>query len=533
MWLNVRRLSLAVVLGLGVWLFWPASGDAEGTGRDRRASTKKDGRDAEHVLRMALGPHYQPGTIPFGVGKKLRGAQEVADAFEKLYPDTRIDIVNVPTVVREYLVTQLSSGKAPDVVPVNVEDVWIDVHKGWYVPLDAYLEAPNPFVRERDTPETPGYRQWWDMFKYQAISRGKAAPDGRMYCISLDMIETAIFYNKDIFAEVGVTVPETWPEFIDVMAKLKQAGHLPLIMVLDWFSDWAVDLFFDQLYYDILPGIDLVQDPKREPYLEGYLDWDEVAFLFKQGFFTARDPRWREIWPIMREFRQYCSPNLMPAGTVDFLRDFMTGNGVMIWFTSQLTHPLLSDRDLDFEWGVFYLPPFTRQTSPYAPDPPEPMCVIGGSATQLEVTNSAYSDTGDPNTSTRLKRVIAFLQFLTLPENCERVVNEYPSLLPNIVGVPVLPVLEPFERILERRYTTTKITYTFDLKFTEIQRRALELYLSDAMSLDEFLEWEEGNFETAVRNVLIRKNIDMDRLQRKWDELAPVRAQMEDLPHAP
>ena len=34
----------------------------------------------------------------------------------------------------------------------------------------------------------PGYDQWWDMFKYQAISRGKAAPDNLNYCLSFYMV---------------------------------------------------------------------------------------------------------------------------------------------------------------------------------------------------------------------------------------------------------------------------------------------------------------------------------------------------------
>ena len=165
------------------------------------------------------------------------------------------------------------------------------------------------------------------------------------------------------------------------------------------------------------------------------------------------------------------------------------------------------------------------------------MCVIGGSATQLEVTNSAIADT-DPALpmdermarSQRLERVIQFLQFICLPENNTQIVNEYPALLPNIVGVEALPILRPFAEILERRYTTTKWIFSFDLRFSEIQRRMLELYLSDGIDLDGFLAWQERNIDAAIANLIRRKDPDLDRLEAQWQRLAPLRVGMRDLP---
>ncbi|HIJ75021.1 MAG TPA: extracellular solute-binding protein [Candidatus Hydrogenedentes bacterium] len=519
-----RWLSLALIALAGAWLLWPAR-DGEA------ASARRDGRDAanraeaRHVITLSPGSAYLPGAVPFGVGQPLVGLAAVIRDFEKRFPDTRVEIINVPGV-REYIVTQLSSGRAPDIINVNVEDVWTDVQKGWYVPLDAYLEAPNPFIREKGDPTAPGYHQWWDMFKYQAISRGKAAPDGRNYCISFDMVETAIFYNKDIFAKVGVSVPTTWEQWLDDMAKLEAAGYTPLLMSIYAFNDWCVDLIFDQLYYAVLPGIDLLQDPTREKYLEGYLDWDELCFLYRQGFFTPRDPRYAELWRHMRALRKYCNRNL---ANIDTDREFVTQQGAMYWTACPLTYRLMADKELGFEWGVFYLPRFTTATSEFASE--TEMCVIGGAGMQYEVTNSAYNDTGDPATSEKLERVIALLQFMTVPEHYERIVNEYPCFLPNVVGVPVLPSLEPFEAILERRYTTTKWIFTFDLRFSEIQQRMLELYLNDGIALDAFLEWQEANLEAATQNLLARKNVDMARLEREWDRRAPLRADTRGLPY--
>jgi raffinose/stachyose/melibiose transport system substrate-binding protein len=521
--LRVLKLcAFAPVFLILSWVLWPepVSLDEE----DAPQATSEAAPDIKHVLRVSCGHQYLPGTVPAGIGKELEGMDHVVDAFEARFPDTKVELVAVP-IEREYLVTQLSSGNAPDILNVNVEDVWVDIQKGWYLPLDPYLEAPNPFIVEQGDPDAPGSNEWWDMFANQAISRGKAAPDGKNYCLSYDLVETGIFYNKDLFAEQGIEVPKTWEELLAIMGMLKENDIIPMIMYIDSFNDWCTDLLFDQLYYDLLPGIDLIQDPTREAYLEGYLDWDEIAFLFKKGFFTQKDPRYAELWRIMYEFRQYCARDL---GNEHFMRDFTNQDGAMVWHFSGIVHRLENDPDLGFEWGVFYLPPLTKKTSKYASE--DEMCVIGGAATQFEVTNSAFKDTGDPATSERLQRVIAFLQFLCVPEQYEKVVNEYPCFAPNIVGVEALPPLQPFVDILEHRYTSTKWIFSFDLRFFEIQRRMLELYLNDGASQEEFLSWQVENIRAATENLLQRKDIDMATMQARWDELAPVRATMEDLP---
>lgn len=523
---HLKTLSLGAILCVAVILLWPPA--EEGLAP---VPGTVDREDARYVIKVAPGPYSMPGKRPFGIGEKLTGFTGVIEAFEQRFPDTRIELVTVPGV-REYLVTQLSSGAAPDVVAVNVEDVWVDVQKGWYVPLDSFLSAPNPFVVERGDPEAPGSIEWWDMFKYQALSRGKAAPNNLNYCLTLSAVETGIYYNKTYFEEHGLEVPETWAELLAVSAKIKADGRIPLMVSMSSLADWTTDLVFDQFYYDLLPGIDLIQDPVREGYLEGYLDGEELAFLFSKGFFTRDDPRWVEMARVVRGFRDCLQQNLVDS---EFIREFVTQQGIMMWASSRIAYPIAMDKDLGFEWGVFYLPPITEATSRLASG--HPMCVIGGAAQQYEVTNSAVADT-DPDMpleermaqSERLQRVIAFLQFLCLPENTDRVVNEYPCFLPNIVGLEGLPVLQPFDEILERRYTTTKWVYTFDLRFTDITRRILGLYLTDGIDRDGYLRWQEDNIRTAGESLLRRKEADLSVLEARWRELAPVRMEYTDLP---
>ncbi len=515
--ITFRHITLVAILGLSAWALWPPEADQSEAGKEAAASRVA----AKYRIRMAPGV-YMPGRRPQDVGEKLKGLQEVADAFHKLNPDTVIEFVDVP-LSREYLVTQLMGEQAPDIININVEDVWQDVQKGWYIPLDTALESANPFVKSGQ----PGSRQWWDMFKYQAISRGKAAPDGKMYCITLDMIETGIFYNKNIFKKVGVEPPKDWPDFLRIQDKLQKAGFIPMLVDQGALADWGVDLMFDQFYREIRDVIDVKKDPKRDAYMKGYLDWDEIAFLYKKGFFRKEDPRWREVFRQLKDWRRYFVKDF---GSVSTERSFITQTGAMYWSSSFTVNKLSRDPNLGFEWDVFYLPAIPKSFNKYANS--YPMCVIGEAATQYSVTNSAINDTGDAATSEKLKRAVAFLQFMCLPENTDRVVNEIVALMPNVIGVKTHKELDRFLEILNRDYAMSKWMFTFDLRFNEIWSRMLFLYLQDGISEEEFIDWIDENVGLATDTVIRRKKLDLSRFEAAWQASAELRRSKEDLPDA-
>jgi ABC-type glycerol-3-phosphate transport system substrate-binding protein len=173
--------------------------------------------------------------------------QLVADAFCEKFPDTRIEFVGVNGEAREWVVTQLTSGQAPDILQTNVEDVWQDIQKDWYVPLDKFYEEGNPYIAVGQ----PGHDKWWDSFKYPIPTRGTMAPDGHMYCVVLDMIETGIYYNKTVFQKLGLHEPKDWTEFLDLQQKLKSAGYIPMLVDRTCLADWGVDLIFDQYYGEL------------------------------------------------------------------------------------------------------------------------------------------------------------------------------------------------------------------------------------------------------------------------------------------
>lgn len=49
--------------------------------------------------------------------------------------------------------------------------------------------------------------------------------DDKVYAVPLDQMANVVFYNKDIFNDLGLSVPTTYTEFIDTCKKLKDAGY--------------------------------------------------------------------------------------------------------------------------------------------------------------------------------------------------------------------------------------------------------------------------------------------------------------------
>jgi len=457
--------------------------------------------DRKSTLLINLGM-YTPGT-KLAFGDPLQVSQTIADEYNQMHPEMNIKFVQQVVVTGsqegEWLKTQLVGGIAPDIINQNAEVAWSDVSKEWYIPLDDYLEKPNPYIK--------GNKRWQDSFVNQALVNAKRAPDGKLYCLSIDVVETAIYYNKTLFKELNLQVPETWAEFIEVQQKLLDSGITPLPSALNLVSDWGQDILFDMLYHEIIDKMDVEPSIEtKQDYLTHYLTPKEVAFLYSKGFFTRKDNRWIEMHRILKKWRKYWAKELK---NTDQARLFLTKRVAMVWDGSWFSRRLLFDPYIDFEWGIFYIPKITKETSKFGTG--IDASVIGGAAIQLHVTNSA-------KIYNHLDQVIDFLMFYTAPQNFERVLNETMMFLPNIKGIKIPKELAPIHDIFQRRYCSIKWLESFDSRYKSYWRRMLDLFLNDGISLDNYLAKLEINFKQYIDEKTKQGNWDFSEYEKKWQE---------------
>ena len=127
----------------------------------------------------------------------------------------------ITTNLEEYytkLNALVAAGETPDVFIVspgpNLNDY---VLPGTAAKLDDYLNADG----------------WKDTFTSDAVfaggTYGAEAKDGAgIYAIPLNIAAACVFYNTEMFADAGASVPKTYSELLTACQKLKDKGYTPI-----------------------------------------------------------------------------------------------------------------------------------------------------------------------------------------------------------------------------------------------------------------------------------------------------------------
>jgi raffinose/stachyose/melibiose transport system substrate-binding protein len=133
--------------------------------------------------------------------------------YEQDHPNVQIvrevqDFENMKTLIN----TALASGTGPDMVLYGTGAGFMGplVDADLLLPLDSYVEQYK--WRDRIYPWT------WDSTTF----------NGHVYAIGHELEMIGVYYNKDIFTELGVDVPTTYDEFLAICQKAKDAGYIPL-----------------------------------------------------------------------------------------------------------------------------------------------------------------------------------------------------------------------------------------------------------------------------------------------------------------
>lgn len=496
------RLLIAGVLGFCYCLSF-----AEDTAIPAPSGTK--------VIRVDLS-QYTPGTIPGGIGEPVQESRRIADEWEKNHPGRRVKyqlMINTGTTEGEWLKTQLIGGIAPEIVTMNTEVAWQAVDKDWFVPLDEFLQRPNPYI--------PGNVHWQDSFTNQALCNSKRAPNGKLYCITLDTVETGLFCNMTLLRKLGIQrPPQTWAEMELDFKVIQDAGYTPMTTQGTIASDWGQDIVFEMIYHDLMPLLDPIPSPPDiRDYQAYFLDPQEGGFLFTKGFFSSRDPRWREVNRIVKDWRKYWAKELKFN---DAMRQFFTGRLAILWDGSWTIRRLAKDPYVDFDWDVSYIPSITRETSPYGSG--SPATLIGGAGMQVHITNSAVHNG-------TLEDCVDFLMFISAPQNIERIAKEALLFMPNVNGAMADERLNRFADIFKRKSCAIQWMEAMDPEYKKNWRRWLDYYLEDGFGLEEYLKILDDNFAAWVKSHEQDVVWDFSKMEATWQtrkerllrELDPVR----------
>ena len=141
--------------------------------------------------------------------------QKMADDYMAAHPNVTIEITVLENeAFKTKLTTVMQSGEVPDIFQSwGGGTLKEQIDAGLLQDITPYLDADGG--------------AWRDTFAPGALA--VFASDGENYGVPWDMGMVGWWYNKDLFAEAGITeVPTTWTEFLADVQLLKDAGITPI-----------------------------------------------------------------------------------------------------------------------------------------------------------------------------------------------------------------------------------------------------------------------------------------------------------------
>lgn len=217
-------------------------------------------------------------------------AQLFAD-FNKLHPDVKIKYEAFePQSYGTVLSTALAAGKGPDVIHVRAYGGLEQFSKaGYLMPLDptAMPELAN--------------------FDGTALASVSQRSDGRPYAVPFASQTLGVFYNTEIFQRLGLKVPTTWDEFIQVCKALKEKNVIPL-------ANGMATAFMVEIFASVFTG--------------SYLGSEFVQDILASRA-TFEDPRYVGALGKLLELRDYLPPGFTGIDYPTMQQLFLSGRAAM------------------------------------------------------------------------------------------------------------------------------------------------------------------------------------------------------------
>lgn len=323
--------------------------------------------------------------------EQSEGMDAMVAAFEEAHPNIKIDRdVQAMENLRAVMQTALNSGTGPDVLYYDTGPGYGGTlaRNGLLLSLDdlyesGALDAVYPWTRERVT------------------------FDGTTYGIGNEVEFVGVYYNRDLFAELGLEAPTTYEQFLEVAEALKQNGVIPVA-----FGDapgWPAFHTFSAF-----ANARIAQDELMSM-IEGEASWNDprIVDAIQAAF-------------VDMVANGYYPPSINAVSYEDANALFQTGMAGMNLTGSWMIRDF---KDTDFETGIFFLP------APGGGDPRPPAGLGSGYFVSAKTEHPEEAK--------------AFLSFLFDPANAHFWVEQMSALPPYAVDTSDLETSSLIEFALD------------------------------------------------------------------------------------
>lgn len=432
-----------------------------------------------------------------------RAAQELADEFNRMYPNVTIEWIRDKGAFgdwAQWMITQIAAETPPHITFMQ-GSTYSD--RGWFIELDKHLDAPNPFVE--------GNEKWRDQFpNYLWNSYMTSDANGNVVAIPVILypgVATAYFYNKDIFAEVGVEVPSNWEEYIQVCEKITEAGY---VAVGPWTQNKKPCINCWDIQFSLGPTFALSQKDQWDYDGDGIMSQNELLRAEYEGlFYASNNPAVMEIYGQVK--RKY--QNVLQEGAANTDYETLWKEGKVAMMEDGAGRMILENANTErgFEYGIFAAPIADSSTSQYAQDVEfekgpyqPPVC------NSFNIVKAAVD--GKPGEE---EAAIRFLQWITTPENNSQLVLEFHGqVLGAVKDCEIPPELAEWFKQDFPRTPQAQWVLGPTLESTNLMSRYLEMWVWDYIGDEEFIEKYDKALYQGVQDQIAGLGIDTTGWQK-------------------
>ncbi len=450
------------------------SGSSESPNSSETSSSPASSAPAESKSPVAFTIVHNQGEYAWPSYDKI-----VADYNEK--SGNKATLKYIPAQESEsWLQAQFIARSEPEIVSGTSK--FADAYKnGWIVDLLPYLDEVSPYTN----------KPWKESFLPGLIESAIDKTDAnnpRLFGIPTQVVTVNLYYNKDIFNEIGVAQPPaTISEFLEVAQKAKDAGYIPFSIQnsMDWNLGWLASDVFGYLWKSRLGELDTNGSGKVEP-----KEWAEAVLADKV---TKDSPELREYLRLMNDLKPFFNEGFNSASW-EFEGLFNDGKSAMVlngsWYPNQ--H---QQGGFPVNYGVAPMPYLDTAYSEFGQDVRYKYKI--GSTPSFAVSRNAKDNKADGAS-------VEFLQYLTAPDGGAKVLAEDLNLIPVVSDVEVPEILKPIMESFGNDENMGFYAHEFTPEQKDRWLKKQQEFLAGKATADEFLEDFGKNLkkfaEEAVRN---------------------------------
>lgn len=327
---NRFKKTLAILLALMLIASLTACGGTTG-GAPVDAATPSAADSSSEAPATGASGTQEVQLLTWANAPTVNFLNDLAGPFSTAFPDYTLVVTDVPQSEHEQVMqTRLSAG---DIDILSFQQ-FSKPQEDWN---ESSMDMPSwqQYIEENLLLDLSGQAF---LANYTEAALKANAYEGKNYSVPTGTVAyNGLFYNKTIFTELGLSVPNTWDEFIAACETIKADGKYQTI-TCGAADQWPLNMFANGILTSM--------------YGDECLPLGKDLFL---GNVKHTDEKMMNVYKVMDQFASYMEPGVTGVSYADVPGRFASGTIAML-ADGAWQAPTIAAASPGFEFGYFPLP---------------------------------------------------------------------------------------------------------------------------------------------------------------------------------